>query len=78
MTTTPAPASDAVSAHYASYGEQEAQYCDFTTYGTYSADGYGTAGFDTGGHATTTFETDPLFGNLPSNEAFILRALFRI
>ncbi|MDN0195220.1 M23 family metallopeptidase [Streptomyces sp. S.PNR 29] len=60
-TMTPAPASDAASAHYASYGTQEAQYGDFTTYG-----GYDTTGFDAGGHATAAFETDPLFGSLPS------------
>lgn len=57
---SPAPASDAASAHYASYGEQEAQYGDFTTYG-----GYDASGFHTGGHDTTTFATDPLFGDLP-------------
>ncbi|MBX9397016.1 M23 family metallopeptidase [Streptomyces sp. TRM72054] len=64
--TTPAPASEAASAHYASYGTQEAQYGDFTTYAGYSANG-----FDTGSHATTTtptattaFESDPLFGDL--------------
>ncbi|WP_235457099.1 M23 family metallopeptidase [Streptomyces olivochromogenes] len=58
--TTPAPASDAASTHYASYGGQEASYGDFTTYG-----GYDASGFATGAHATTTFESDPLFGNLP-------------
>ena len=58
--TTPAPASDAASAHYASYGTQEAQYGDFTAYG-----GYDSNGFATGGHATTTFDADPLFGSLP-------------
>ncbi|MFC9909005.1 M23 family metallopeptidase [Streptomyces sp. NPDC127197] len=61
--TTPAPASEAASAPYAPYGTQEAQYGDFTTYGAYTANG-----FDTGSHATaattTTFETDPLFGDL--------------
>ncbi|MBV7697145.1 M23 family metallopeptidase [Streptomyces sp. TRM70350] len=64
--TTPAPASEAASAHYASYGTQEAQYGDFTTYADCPANG-----FDTGSHATTaaptattTFETDPLFGDL--------------
>jgi murein DD-endopeptidase MepM/ murein hydrolase activator NlpD len=60
-TTTPAPASDAASAHYASYGTQEAQYGDLTTYG-----GYDATGFDANGHATATFEADPLFGSLPS------------
>lgn len=67
--TPPAPASDAASAHYASYGHQEASYGDFTTY-----DGYGATGFDAGHHstatadtgfATATFETDPLFGDMP-------------
>ncbi|MFE9447244.1 M23 family metallopeptidase [Streptomyces sp. NPDC006739] len=54
--TTPAPASDA-SAHYAAYGtQQEATYGD-----------YGTTGFDTGAHATTTFDSDPLFGNMPGD-----------
>ncbi|MCT9081667.1 M23 family metallopeptidase [Streptomyces fulvoviolaceus] len=48
--TTPAPASDAASAHYAQYGNQEAQYGDFTTYGNYDA--------------TASFEADPLFGNM--------------
>ncbi|WP_458246739.1 M23 family metallopeptidase [Streptomyces sp. MAI_2237] len=60
--TTPAPASDAASAPYASYGTQEAQYGDFTTYS-----GYDASGFPTGAHATTTFAADPLFGNLPGD-----------
>ncbi|MEU6141253.1 M23 family metallopeptidase [Streptomyces sp. NPDC047081] len=60
--TTPAPASDAASAHYASYGTQEAQYGDFTTYGGYDANG-----FATGAHATATFDADPLFGSLPGD-----------
>lgn len=58
--TSPATASDAASAHYASYGAQEAQYGDSTTYGAYDATGFGAAG-----HATTTFDADPLFGCLP-------------
>ncbi|MHC3468304.1 M23 family metallopeptidase [Streptomyces sp. 7R007] len=58
--TTPTPASDAASAHYASYGTQEAQYGDFTTYGGYDANG-----FATGAHTTATFDADPLFGSLP-------------
>ncbi|MER6348825.1 M23 family metallopeptidase [Streptomyces sp. NPDC001595] len=62
-TTTPAPASDASSAPYASYGSQEAHYGDFTTYGSYPA-----GGFDTSGHhaasSTTTFQADPLFGDM--------------
>ncbi|MFI5683570.1 peptidoglycan DD-metalloendopeptidase family protein [Streptomyces sp. NPDC051636] len=62
-TTTPAPASDAASAHYATHGGQEAHYGDFTTYGD-----YGATDFHTGAHATTTFETDPLFGNIPGED----------
>ncbi|GGN24275.1 M23 family metallopeptidase [Streptomyces fuscichromogenes] len=50
--TTPAPASDADPAHYASYGTQEAQYGDFTTYGDHTA-------------ADASFHSDPLFGSLP-------------
>ncbi|MFF4303820.1 M23 family metallopeptidase [Streptomyces sp. NPDC001601] len=50
--TTPAPASDADPSHYASYGTQEAQYGDFTTYGDHTATG-------------TAFHSDPLFGSLP-------------
>ncbi|MFJ1973251.1 M23 family metallopeptidase [Streptomyces sp. NPDC087903] len=70
--TTPAPASDAASAHYAPYGGQEGQYGDFTAYDAYAAGGVDHTGFhshglDAGGHATTTFETDPLFGNLPAD-----------
>ncbi|MEU9787841.1 M23 family metallopeptidase [Streptomyces phaeochromogenes] len=73
----PAPAPEAASAHYASYGEQGVQYGDFTTYDGYSATGfdpnasgmYGATGsYDTtGAYATTTFDTDPLFGDLPGN-----------
>jgi len=63
--TTPAPASDAASAHFAPYGTQEVQYGDFTTYGDYDANG-----FATGGHpvATATFDADPLFGSLPGDD----------
>ncbi|MFF1303037.1 M23 family metallopeptidase [Streptomyces sp. NPDC058307] len=64
--TTPAPASDADSAHYASYGNQETQYDDFTTYGGYDATGFDATG-TTGAHATGTFATDPLFGNMPDD-----------
>ena len=60
--TTPAAASDAASAHHASYGTQEAQYGDFTTYGVYE-----TGAFATGAHSTTTFAADPLFGSLPDD-----------
>ncbi|MEU9555194.1 M23 family metallopeptidase [Streptomyces fumanus] len=67
--TTPASASDADSAHYASYGSQEAAYGDLTTY-----DGYDATGFSTGAPAqphaaqpldTGSFAADPLFGSLP-------------
>ncbi|MFF1548280.1 M23 family metallopeptidase [Streptomyces sp. NPDC058291] len=61
--TTPAPASDADPAPYASYGTQEAQYDGFTPY-----HGYGTGAFDagaqTGGHLSAA---DPLFGELPGD-----------
>ncbi|MET7696120.1 M23 family metallopeptidase [Streptomyces sp. NPDC005485] len=72
--TAPAPASDAASAHYASsYGQQEANYGDFTTYDGYAATGYD-AQFNTHANTgmyaaangeTSTFATDPLFGDLP-------------
>ncbi|MFD5447750.1 M23 family metallopeptidase [Streptomyces sp. NPDC127100] len=58
--TTPASASDADPAHYASYGTGEARYDDLTTYG-----GYDATGFATGPHTTATFAADPLFGSLP-------------
>ncbi|MFI2909519.1 M23 family metallopeptidase [Streptomyces sp. PDY-4] len=64
-TMAPAPASDAASAPYASYGSQEAQYGDFTTYGGYDATGFGATHFGTGGHTSGGFATDPLFGDLP-------------
>jgi len=72
ITTTPAPASDAASTHHPSYGAQEAQYGDFNTYGGYDAtgfdaQGFDTTGFDAGAQATTTFESDPLFGSLPGD-----------
>ncbi|MER6676467.1 M23 family metallopeptidase [Streptomyces sp. NPDC000983] len=57
--TTPASASDAAEAHYASYGTQEAQYGDFTTYASYDATGFQQ---DSG-----TFAADPLFGTLPAD-----------
>src|SRR5690242_16567661 len=59
--STPAPASDAASAPYAGYGEQDAGYGDFTTHGDYDA-----TGFHTGAYPTTSFPADPLFGDLPS------------
>ncbi|MEV6171042.1 M23 family metallopeptidase [Streptomyces sp. NPDC051954] len=62
--TSPAPASDAASAHYASYGGQEAQYGDFTTYDSYAANGI-PAGTETGAYAAPTFDADPLFGCMP-------------
>ncbi|MET7404488.1 M23 family metallopeptidase [Streptomyces parvulus] len=61
--TTPASASDAASAHYASYGTGEAQYGDLTTYG-----GYDTTGFPTAAPSAAppaAFDADPLFGSLP-------------
>ncbi|MFI6618551.1 peptidoglycan DD-metalloendopeptidase family protein [Streptomyces sp. NPDC050528] len=60
--TTPAPASDAAQAHYASYGGQDAQYGDFTTYGDHTATGFH-PGADIG-QATASFATDPLFGDM--------------
>ncbi|WP_280878724.1 M23 family metallopeptidase [Streptomyces pseudovenezuelae] len=62
--TTPAPASEAAATHYASYGTQEGQYGDFTTYGDYDANGFATGA---GAHATATFAADPLFGCLPDD-----------
>ncbi|MFJ8106911.1 M23 family metallopeptidase [Streptomyces sp. NPDC096132] len=56
-TTTPAPASDADSAPYASYGMQEAQYDGFSSYN----------GYDSGAHGTGHFAVDPLFGSLPGD-----------
>ncbi|MFG3011732.1 peptidoglycan DD-metalloendopeptidase family protein [Streptomyces cinerochromogenes] len=61
--TTPAPASDASTTHYAAYGAQEAPYDDLTTYG-----GYDATGFTCGSTGTTAFHTDPLFGSLPGDE----------
>ncbi|AKZ57659.1 Peptidase [Streptomyces ambofaciens ATCC 23877] len=61
--TTPASASEAAAAPYASYGTGEAQYGDLTTYG-----GYDATGFPTGGTATATFAADPLFGSLPGQD----------
>ncbi|MFI9153895.1 peptidoglycan DD-metalloendopeptidase family protein [Streptomyces sp. NPDC053367] len=60
--TTPASASDASPAPYASYGTQEAVYGDFTTYG-----GYDATGFAADGHTTGTYATDPLFGAFPDS-----------
>ncbi|MDQ0992575.1 murein DD-endopeptidase MepM/ murein hydrolase activator NlpD [Streptomyces sp. V3I7] len=54
--TTPAPASEADSAHYASHGGQEAHYGDFTGYGAYD-----TGTYTTDPHATA-YGNDPLFG----------------
>jgi murein DD-endopeptidase MepM/ murein hydrolase activator NlpD len=61
-TTPPAPASDAASAQYASYGTGEAQYGDLTTFG-----GYASTGFSTGTAATSAFDADPLFGSMPGH-----------
>ncbi|MFF9170024.1 MULTISPECIES: M23 family metallopeptidase [unclassified Streptomyces] len=63
--TTPAPASDASSAQYASYGEQDAPYGNFTSYG-----GYDASGFSDGAHGTGEFATDPLFGSLPGDGGY--------
>ncbi|MFJ5261373.1 M23 family metallopeptidase [Streptomyces sp. NPDC088387] len=60
--TTPAPASEAASTQYASYGTQGAPYGDFTTY-----DGHQANGFDTAAAPTASFATDPLFGDMPAN-----------
>ncbi|WP_443047278.1 peptidoglycan DD-metalloendopeptidase family protein [Streptomyces sp. KMM 9044] len=66
-TMAPAPASDTSSAHYASYGTPEAQYGDFTMYDGHDATGFDPTGPGAGGHATTAFAADPLFGDLPGN-----------
>ncbi|MEU3842385.1 M23 family metallopeptidase [Streptomyces sp. NPDC028635] len=63
--TTPAPASDASSAHYASYGTQDAPYGNFTT-----PNGYDASGFSNPEHSTGTFATDPLFGSLPDEGGY--------
>lgn len=60
----PPPASDAVSAHYASYGAQEAPYGDFTAYSGYDTSVYDPTGFGTGTPAASAFTADPLFGDL--------------
>ena len=62
--TTPAPASDADTAHQASYGSPEAQYGDFTTY-----NGYDSGTYDTGAHNSGHFSVDPLFGDMPGDGA---------
>ncbi|BFO14650.1 hypothetical protein SHKM778_10380 [Streptomyces sp. KM77-8] len=58
-TMAPAPASDAAAETYASYGTQEAQYGDFTTYGGYDTTGYDATHFGTGAHTAGGFPTDP-------------------
>ncbi|MGW0073697.1 M23 family metallopeptidase [Streptomyces cellulosae] len=62
-TMAPAPASDAASAPYASYGSQEVPYGDVTSYGGYDATYY-----NTGEHAAGTFAADPLFGSMPGED----------
>ncbi|WP_371662143.1 M23 family metallopeptidase [Streptomyces sp. NBC_00280] len=63
--TTPAPASDAATAHYASYGTQEVPFGDFTTHDPAFANGFDAGmGTGTGGN----FATDPLFGNMPGED----------
>ncbi|BET48159.1 MULTISPECIES: M23 family metallopeptidase [Streptomyces] len=64
--TTPAPASDAASAHYASYGTGEAQYGDLTTYGGYTSTGFSTGTADTSAF-DSAFAADPLFGSMPGH-----------
>ncbi|MFD7705021.1 M23 family metallopeptidase [Streptomyces caelestis] len=64
-TMDPAPASDAASAPYASYGTQEVPYGDLTTYGEYDSTGFTATHFETGDHTTGAFAADPLFGDLP-------------
>ncbi|WP_369261414.1 peptidoglycan DD-metalloendopeptidase family protein [Streptomyces sp. R35] len=66
--TPPAPASDAASALYASYGGQEVQYGDFTTYDGYTTTGFDTGAGATGSYATTSFATDPLFGDMTGQD----------
>ena len=61
--TTPAAASDASTAPYASYGAQGASYDDLTMYDGYAATGFASAGQDTG-----DFHSDPLFGSLPGEQ----------
>ncbi|MDX3457830.1 M23 family metallopeptidase [Streptomyces sp. ME02-8801-2C] len=65
--TSPTPASDAATAHYPSYGTQEAPLGDFTTCDPTFANGFD-ANMGTG-TATGNFETDPLFGNMAGAEA---------
>lgn len=64
--TSPAPASEADPAHFASYGQEGATLGDFTTYGDHTATGFESG---PGAHPTATgsFDTDPLFGDLPGN-----------
>ncbi|MFC9950660.1 peptidoglycan DD-metalloendopeptidase family protein [Streptomyces prasinus] len=66
-TMAPAPASDASSAHYASYAIPEAQYGDFTPHGGYDVNGFALTGPEAGGHAATAFSSDPLFADLPGS-----------
>ncbi|MEU0003118.1 M23 family metallopeptidase [Streptomyces sp. NPDC006314] len=61
--TTPAPASDASTPHYAPYGTTEVSYDDLTTYGAYDA-----TGFADDATGTTGYAHDPLFGSLPGGE----------
>ncbi|WP_443077715.1 M23 family metallopeptidase [Streptomyces sp. NBC_01450] len=67
--TPPAPASDAAEAPYGSYGGQEAQYGDLTTYDGYTSTGtYATGSFETTGFETSTFAADPLFGDMSGGD----------
>ncbi|MFJ7964647.1 M23 family metallopeptidase [Streptomyces sp. NPDC096324] len=66
IATPPAPASDAASASYASYGAQEAQYGgDFTAYGDHSATAFGSGAPAMGAYGGSDFAGDPLFGTMP-------------
>ncbi|OIJ99109.1 M23 family metallopeptidase [Streptomyces colonosanans] len=61
-TTPPALASDAASAHFASYGQQGGQYGEFTPYADPAA-----AAFGTDGQMTADFAAGPLYGGFPGD-----------
>lgn len=62
-TVTPGSGFRCRPAHYASYGGQEAQYGDFTTYDSYPTGTYATGSFE-----TTSFQSDPLFGDMSGGD----------
>ncbi|MFF2844998.1 M23 family metallopeptidase [Streptomyces sp. NPDC058001] len=63
--TPPAPTPDTASAHYAQY-DHSTQHGGYTGYEGYDA--YGTGSFTTTtATATGSFESDPLFGDMPGN-----------